>query len=96
MATSLTQPEHTCGLGSLLGSATIHAKKPMMTDPTSLIKREVHQLVELQIQTLRQEAVLTSSELLDYHMRSDKITMLYQELDRIGRKGVELRLGRAF
>jgi hypothetical protein len=44
----------------------------MMTDPASAIKREVHQSVELQIQTLRQEAALTSSELLEYHARSGK------------------------
>jgi hypothetical protein len=66
----------------------------MMTDPAAAITREVHQLVELQIQTLRQESSLTSSELVDYHIRSGKITMLERELDRIRRKSLELRLGR--
>ena len=67
----------------------------MMTHPASAIKREVHQLVELQIHTLRQESPLTSSELFDYHVRSEKITTLYHELDRIGRMRIEWPLGRA-
>lgn len=62
----------------------------MMTDPASTIRREVNQLVELQIQTFRQESSLTSSDLLDYGMRAEKIRILYQELDRIGRRRVEL------
>ena len=53
----------------------------MMTDPASAIKREVHQLVDLQIQTLRQPSCLTTSDLLDYRVRSNKLTVLYQELD---------------
>ncbi len=62
----------------------------MMTNPAFAIKLEVSQLVELQIETLRQESALTSAELLDYRMRAEKIKMLYQELDRIGRRRVEL------
>ena len=57
----------------------------MMTNPTSAIKREVHQLVDLRIQTLRQPSCLTTSELLDYRVRSKKLTVLYQELDQIRR-----------
>ena len=56
-----------------------------MTDPASTIKREVHQLVDLQIQTLRQPSCLTTSDLLDYRVRSNKLTVLYQELDQIRR-----------
>ena len=67
----------------------------MMTKPAFAIKLEVSQLVELQIQTLRQESTLTSSELLDYRMRAEKIKILYQELDRIGRRRVELPWRRA-
>ena len=67
----------------------------MMTNPAFAIKLEVSQLVELQIQTLRQESALTSSELQDYHMRAEKISILYQELDRIGRRRVELPWRRA-
>jgi hypothetical protein len=67
----------------------------MMTDPASTIRREVNQLVELQIQTFRQESSLTSSNLLDYGLRAGKIRTLYQELDRIGRRRVELSSSRA-
>ena len=67
----------------------------MMTDPASTIRREVDQLVELQIQTFRQESSLTSSDLLDYGLRAGKIRTLYQELDRIGRRRVELSSSRA-
>ena len=51
-----------------------------MTDPTSAIKPEVSQLVELQIQAFRQDSSLTTSELLQYRMRAEKIRILYQEL----------------
>ena len=57
----------------------------MMTDPASAIKREVLQLIELQIETLRREGRLTDSDLEQYRARSGKISRLYQELDRIGR-----------
>jgi hypothetical protein len=55
----------------------------MLTDPASAIKHEVHQLVDLQIQTLRHPSSLTTSDLLDYRVRSKKLTVLYQELDQI-------------
>jgi hypothetical protein len=55
----------------------------MMTHPASAIKREVCQLVDRQIETLRQPMSLTSSDLGEYHARSEKITTLYRELDRI-------------
>jgi hypothetical protein len=63
----------------------------MMTDPASAIKREVHQLVDLQIQALRQPSCLTASDLLDYRVRSKKLTVLYQELDQIRRANFERR-----
>jgi hypothetical protein len=66
-----------------------------MTDPASAIKREVSQLVELQIQAFRQDSSLTPSELLQYRMRAEKIRILYQELDRIGRRRFEQPLRRA-
>ncbi len=66
-----------------------------MTDPASAIKREVSQLVELQIQTFRQDSSLTASELREYRMRAEKIRILYQELDRIGRRRLEQPLRRA-
>jgi hypothetical protein len=66
----------------------------MMTDPASAIKREVHQLVDLQIQALRQPSCLTSSDLLDYRVRSKKLTVLYQELDQIRRASFKRQLPR--
>jgi hypothetical protein len=57
----------------------------MMTDPASAIKREVYQLVDLQIETLQQPSRLTTSDLLCYRVRSKKITVLYDELDHIRR-----------
>jgi hypothetical protein len=67
----------------------------MMTDPASAIKREVHHLVDLQIQTLRQLSSLTTSDLLDYRVRSEQITVLYQELDQIRRASFKGQLRRA-
>jgi hypothetical protein len=63
-----------------------------MTDPASAIKREVHQLVDLQIDTLRQPSCLTTSDLLDYRVRSQKIAVLYQELDQIRRASFKVQL----
>ena len=67
----------------------------MMTDPASGITREVLQLVEVQIDTLRREGCLTASDLVDYHTRSEKITELYHQMDRIGRARFDLRSARA-
>jgi hypothetical protein len=57
----------------------------MMTPPATAIKREVCQLVDRQIEALRQPTSLTSSDLGEYHARSEKITTLYRELDRMVR-----------
>jgi hypothetical protein len=66
----------------------------MMTDPASAIKREVHQLIDLQIQTLRRPSSLNTSDLLDYRVRSKKLTVLYQELDQIRRASFKRQLPR--
>ena len=71
------------------------AEERMMTDPASAIKREVHQLIDLQIETLRQPPCLTTSDLSDYRVRSEKITTLHEELDQIPRANFEERLSRA-
>ncbi|MBZ5685514.1 MAG: hypothetical protein LAP86_10810 [Acidobacteriia bacterium] len=55
----------------------------MMTGPASAIKKEAFELIELQIDALRREGGLTASDLADYHTRSEKITRLYRELDRM-------------
>jgi hypothetical protein len=67
----------------------------MMTDPATAIKREVLQLVDRQIETLRHEGRMTDSALVDYHTRSEKIIQLYQEMDRMGRTRIDLRVARA-
>ena len=67
----------------------------MMTDPASAIKREVHQLIDLQIETLRQLSRLTTTDPSAYRVRSEKITMLYRELDQIRRASFEGPMRRA-
>jgi hypothetical protein len=67
----------------------------MMTDPATAIKREAVQLVDLQIETLRQEGRMTDSTLVDYHKRSERIIQLYQQMDRMGRTRIDLRAARA-
>lgn len=67
----------------------------MMTDPASAIRREVDQLVELQIQTFKQESHLSPSQMLDYHGRSDQISRLYRELDAIARMRIDFGSVRA-
>jgi len=62
----------------------------MMTDQATAIRREVNQLVELQIEAFKQESSLTLSQLSDYHSRSHKITRLYRELDTIARMQLDL------
>jgi hypothetical protein len=56
----------------------------MITDKVSPIKREVLQLIDLQIETLKQRSSLDSFQLNDYLVRSERIRKLYEELDRIG------------
>jgi hypothetical protein len=67
----------------------------MMTDPASDIKREVHRLVELQIQTLRQPSCLNTSDLLYYRVRSKKLAALYRELDHLRRASFEGRFAQS-
>jgi hypothetical protein len=55
----------------------------MITDPASGIKREVLQLIDLQIETLKQDSSLDSFKLQDYQARSERIQQLYGKLDRI-------------
>lgn len=57
----------------------------MIAEPATNIKREVLQLIDLQIATLRQDSSLDSSQLQDFRARSKRLRELYEELDRIGR-----------
>jgi len=63
----------------------------MTPDPASAIKSEVLQLIDLQIETLRQKSSLASPQLLDYGKRSERIR-LYQELDRIKKTHTAMKL----
>ncbi len=67
----------------------------MVMDPASAIKREVFELIALQIETLRREGRLTESDLERYRARSGEISRLYQELDRMGRIRFDLQSVRA-
>jgi hypothetical protein len=58
----------------------------MMTDPAFAIKNEVQQLVTMQIEILQKRVSLTSSELDEYHSRSEEIAALYRQLDSITRR----------
>lgn len=60
----------------------------MMTDPATTIKREVSQLVDLQIETLTREGHLTDRDLDECRMRSGEITRLYRDIDRIVRSRI--------
>jgi hypothetical protein len=69
----------------------------MIPEPASTIKREVLQLIDLQIATFRQESSLDSSQLQDFRVRSKRLRELYEELDRIGpsqvKGGISVRHG---
>jgi len=67
-----------------------------MTTPASAIKDEVRLLIDVQIETFGQPAPLTNSQLREFHYRSEEISSLCQELNRIGARSViERRLERA-
>ena len=59
-----------------------------MTTPTAAIKHEVQTLIDFQIETFAQPTPITSSQLHEYHSRSQKLRTLCQELDRIGTRSV--------
>jgi hypothetical protein len=60
----------------------------MMTDPATAIKRAVFQLIDQQIEILRQEGPLTDSDLDHLRLGSGQISDLYQELDRVVRSRI--------
>ena len=68
----------------------------MMTTLAIAIRDEVRELIQSQIETFGQPSRLTSSELSECHYRAERIRLLGQELDRIGRTTIlEKRFGRA-
>ena len=60
----------------------------MMTIPATAIKDEVRWLIDAQLETFGQPAQLTPSQLRKFHDRSETISMLSQELNRIGASSV--------
>jgi hypothetical protein len=65
-----------------------------MTDPAPAIRDEIRELIEAQLETFGQRASLTLSELSECHYRAERIKLLGQELDRIGRTAIlEKRFG---
>jgi hypothetical protein len=68
----------------------------MMTTPASAIKSEIRELIHVQIEIFGQPAPSTSFELEECRRRTERIKLLGQELDRVGRMTVlEERLRRA-
>lgn len=67
-----------------------------MTTPANAIRDEVRELIEVQIETFRQPARLTPSELSEFSYRAERIKKLGHELDRLGRTAIlEKRFRRA-
>ena len=67
-----------------------------MTTPAIAIRNEIRELIHAHIERFGQSAPLTSSELEDCHCRAERIKLLGQELDRVGRMTiVDERFGRA-
>jgi hypothetical protein len=63
-----------------------------MTDPASAIKRQVDDLIQLQIMALNQSSSLSAPEPAEYHDRHSKISRLVREL---GSKQTSARLSRS-
>jgi hypothetical protein len=59
-----------------------------MTTPAIAIRNELRQLIHEHIERFSQPAPLKSSELEDCHCRAERIKLLGQELDRVGRMGI--------
>ena len=56
-----------------------------MTTPALAIRNEIRALIYEQIEQFGQPLSLSSEELEDCHCRAERIKLLGQELDRIGR-----------
>jgi hypothetical protein len=71
-------------------------RSPTMTTPASAIRDEVWELIDDQIEAFGQPSRLTSSELTEFHCRTERIKQLGRELDRIGKAAIlEKQFGRA-
>jgi hypothetical protein len=54
-----------------------------MTVTSPALQHELNALVREQIQLFKQPAILSDTEILEYHLRYLQIMVLYRELDRI-------------
>jgi hypothetical protein len=64
--------------------------------PENALEDEVRVLIKVQLSTFGQPAPSTSSQLCEFHDRSEKIDALCQELNRIGTRSlIELQLEKA-
>jgi len=73
--------------------ATLLENLMTLDNSVSVIKHEVDDLVDLQIETMSQESSLTSAQLADYQIRSQKIRALYRKLDQIASAKVTRKFG---
>jgi hypothetical protein len=65
-----------------------------MTTPASAIKDEVRVLIDVQITTFGKPTPLTSSQLHEFHSRTENLKLLCQELNRMGAtRVIEQKLG---
>jgi hypothetical protein len=53
-----------------------------MTDPASVLRRQLDDLIQAQISILSRPGPLTVSELSDYRSRHNQITTLFYEIDK--------------
>jgi hypothetical protein len=77
-------------------SARLYLEALVMTTPANAIKDEIRELIHVQIDRFGKPSSLTSSEIEECQTRAERIKMLGQELDRMGRMAIlEEPLGRA-
>ena len=62
-----------------------------MTDPASVLRRQLDDLIQAQIRILNQPGPLTVSELSDYRSRHDQIITLFSEVGKKPLAEVSLR-----
>jgi hypothetical protein len=72
---------------SIIPSALSFLPMKKNTD-TAILLNEVHHLISAQIKTFGQPEPLTPSQLCEFHSRTDKIMMLYEELDQLGTRQI--------
>jgi hypothetical protein len=59
-----------------------------MTAPAPAIKKEIRELIDIQVRVFGQPSPLTPFELKDCHRRAERIKLLGQELDRLSSRAI--------